>query len=488
MPQQAPPQPTDSETTTPKTESKRGAIPVRVQEIPEPLRPPPALVAYANALKSKPLWDAIPELFGTLEAKGGFGITWQSDASTGPRTAAEVLATRGGDCTSLTNWLVSGFVALGIQERSDLQIGMLVVHTKSNSPESLHAIPFLIGNIPEQYQSHSSIDQIIRSELGLSGDVQVAFFDPQLRFPQTFDPTLYDEIRIFPFQGIVASYYEEKGDFYFKKGNFENAISNYKTSLQYYPTAVTLSNLSTAYSTFPSSPSTRDNHLNSLLYAKKAYEMDQSEFFKENYLTSLVNIARYESTQGNATEAINYLTEANTLDSNSPSVRKCWADVFYNLGIVAKRDGNMQKAAEYYLKSLEYADRPETHGALSGLYAGQHPETANTYEPILFHSQKAYELEPSSMFYKQNYLVHLSNMGNLVNREGQFEEALTYTERGLLLDPQNESLTHTKAMIYFNWGVTLYNSGEAGEAKIKFQQAADLGLEQARTMLNERYQ
>lgn len=123
-----------------------------------------------------------------------------------------------------------------------------------------------------------------------------------------------------------------------------------------------------------------------------------------------------------------------------------YAKVFHNTAWQFQKEGNVDKAIEYYRKALEenpnYVD---AHNNLSIILAEQ-----GRFDEAIVHSRKAIEERP-------NHIHAHHNLGRMLAEQGRFDEALVHFRKTVKLDPNFFDG-------YLNLGFILHFQGEYDEA------------------------
>ena len=211
-----------------------------------------------------------------------------------------------------------------------------------------------------------------------------------------------------------------------------------------------------------------------------------------NYLSiSLRNLGNIAQMRGNLSKAREYYMESLDLDrqlvkeDDEAAFRRSLADSLSSIGYIASAEGNLSKARKYYNESLEIRRQlaKETNtvqarwdwaGNLNNLgnianAEGKLPEAREYYTESL-EIFRQLEQETHTVEALRNLSICLNNLGNIANAEGKIPEAREYYTESLEIARQLAQETHT-VDVRRNLSISLNKLGDIAQAEGKLPKA-----------------
>jgi len=246
-------------------------------------------------------------------------------------------------------------------------------------------------------------------------------------------------VRIYP---LFAGAHQCLGETYEKLGDFNLSIKELKT-------AEKLTNnegiLAAIYSFIGTDYEDIGDLNNALLYNDRALEIARDLNNQEGESSALSNIAQIYGKQGNYDKALEYFNKSLQLTSDPSSI----AITYNNIAEVYSAKGDNNKAVEYFKKAIEFDQKAgDYRGTALGML-----NLGNTYTKLKNFSEAQY--------YLQKGLLMIQKLGD------KYGEATGYYYFGKLYLAQNKK---TLSKEYFTKAYNLYKSiGDSLDAQAVYE-------------------
>ena len=182
--------------------------------------------------------------------------------------------------------------------------------------------------------------------------------------------------------------------------------------------------------------------------------------------------------QGDYEKALEYYRKAlvikeKQLGNNHPST----SITYNNIGLVYKKQGDYKKALEYYRKALAIREK---------VLGKEHPDTATTYNNIGGVYYKQGDYEKMMEYYKKSLAIREkvlvkehpstatthSNIGEVYRKQGDYEEALNHHRKALAIREKVLGKEHpSTATTYNNTGLVYRDQGDYEKALEYYEKA-----------------
>ncbi|MBI5228226.1 hypothetical protein HY988_06565 [Candidatus Micrarchaeota archaeon] len=317
------------------------------------MKPPKEITGLVKEVAKKPEWDGIREIYASLSVGGKFRIKWEEN-NREPRTAQEVLEQKGGDCSDLGYFMISGLKELlRAYDSKDIEIGAIKIHFRGDPPELWHLTPIIVAtDIPQEMKSGLNDDQKFQDALkkvGFRPDWQVVLADPQIGVlgKMSVDIDEYYPVRL---TGVYSAYYQEQGAFAKKSNDEKFAEKLLIKAVKMDPNNFNAHHmLNVMYN--------KKNIGMAIVHAEAAYKLrPNDEVYKRNYMVALTNAANVASTNNDFEKALSHLKQAKPLMSEQETTKE-YGFLYYNWGAYLHSLGKQGDALKKFEASAGYGQR-----------------------------------------------------------------------------------------------------------------------------------